>query len=117
MDKEHSPEEGLHQYSFFELAFIGWGAGMLILLAVIFILPFTSPGYFLEYQTYSGYLLDPGHLILWGIMLLVASPGAITGGLVGGRLGQGSQIMGAAIGGALGAFLLGCVCIALSLGQ
>lgn len=111
----HTPEEGLPLRL---LVFIGWIAGVLAIAIMIIVAPFRAPDYLLKYQTYNQYLLT--HLDIWGLTLLVGSPGAVVGsfivGLIGGVRRKDSrplsQVVSVAIGGAVGALPFGFLCFA-----
>ena len=113
--QKHAPEESLGQSL---LVFIGWIAGILAIAIMIIVAPFRDPDYLLKYQTYNQYLLT--HLPIWGLALLVGSPGAVVGSFIGGLIGgrrlkdsrQLGQVIGAAIGGAVGGLPFGFLCFA-----
>lgn len=90
--------------------FTGWIAGDLTTLGLGLVWPAIFPGILRVSPDYGA---GPSLPIIIGIVLILASPAALAGGLIGGRLsregGQSDQIRTAAIGGASLALPFGCL--------
>ena len=90
-------------------AFTGWMAGVVATLALGFLWPGLFPAIVRVTHYYGA---GPDLVIITGIVLLFASPAALIGGLIGGRVpkegGQRDQIIAAAIGGLIMALPFGC---------
>ena len=91
-------------------AFTGWTAGAFATLLCGLIGPLVFPG-LVQVSHYSS--PGPGLPFVVGAVLVVVSPVALVGGLIGGRLpkegGRQDQILSALIFGALAALPFGCV--------
>jgi hypothetical protein len=87
----------------------GWLAGVFATLGLGLLWPIIFPAIVRVTHYYSA---GPGLPVILGIVLIVVSPAAVVGGLIGSRLpkegGQGDQILMAAIGGAVLALPFGC---------
>lgn len=91
-------------------ALVGWVGGGLTTLGLGLVWPAIFPGILRVSPDYGA---GPGLPMIIGIVLILASPAALAGGLIGGRLsregGQSDQIRIAAIGGASLALPFGCL--------
>jgi hypothetical protein len=89
--------------------FAGWLAGVAATLGLGLLWPAVFPA-IVRVNHYYG--AGPGLPLIFQVALVLASPAALVGGLVGGRLskegGRKDQIMMAAVGGAFLALPFGC---------
>ena len=90
-------------------ALTGWMASAFTTLGLGLLWPIAFPG-IVHVEHYYG--AGPGLPLIIGIVLILVSPAAMVGGLIGSRLpgegGKGSQLLAAAIFGVIVALPCGC---------